>query len=73
MAMNKQQAMEGLKAGRTLIQEEWSDMDEIKMVDELIAEGWAWSSTGWEYKDGYQCERRRVIATDKLKLFVPAA
>lgn len=57
--MTKEEMIEGLKIGRTLIQEEWSSPDEIRAVDELIAEGKC-VSTPWEYMDNFQCERRRV-------------
>lgn len=57
--MTKEQIRAGLKAGRSLIQEEWADPGEIKDVDDLISEGAA-AATPWEYKDGYQCERRKV-------------
>lgn len=58
--MTKEEMRRGLAAGHTLIQEEWANSQEIEWVDELIAEGFA-SSTPWEYKDNFQCERRRVI------------
>lgn len=49
----------GLAQGRTLIQEEWADPQEVKWVDELIEEGLA-EATDWKYKDNFQCEMRRV-------------
>lgn len=57
--MTKGEMAEGLARGRTLIQEEWASPQEIKWVDELITEGKA-KATPWEYKDSFQCERRRV-------------
>lgn len=57
--ITKAQMIEGLAKGRTLIQEEWADAREIKAVDELVAEGKA-KATPWEYKDGFQCERRVI-------------
>ena len=57
--MTKSEMAEGLAAGRTLIQEEWANSDEIEWVDELIAEGRA-VATPWEYRDGFQCLRRRI-------------
>lgn len=57
--MTKEEMEKGFKQGRTLIQEEWSSPSEIKAVDELIAEGKC-TSTSWEYKDNFQCKRRRV-------------
>lgn len=57
--MDKAEMTKGLLAGRRLVQEEWSLPDEIKAVDELVAEGIA-QATPWEYRDGFQCERRVV-------------
>jgi hypothetical protein len=57
--MTKEQMREGFSRGRTLIQEEWANPQEIKWIDELISEGVA-TATPWEYKDNFQCERRRV-------------
>lgn len=57
--MTKHEMREGLAAGRVLIQEEWADRHEIEAVDELVSEGVA-TATPWEYKDGFQCERRRI-------------
>lgn len=57
--MTKAEMKEGLLRGRTLMQEEWSQPDEIQAVDELIEEGIA-QATAWEYKDNFQCEMRRV-------------
>ena len=37
--MTKEEIEIGLAMGRTLIQEEWADKNEIEFVDELIAEG----------------------------------
>lgn len=59
LTLTKDEMAEGFAKGRTLIQEEWAHPSEIKWVDELIAEGKA-TSTPWEYKDNFQCERRRV-------------
>jgi hypothetical protein len=59
--MTKDEIAIGLAAGRTLIQEEWSTPGEITAVDELVAEGVA-TATPWEWRDGFQCERRRVTA-----------
>jgi hypothetical protein len=58
--MTKEQMRDGFMRGRTLVQEEWANSQEIKWVDELIAEGVATVSAPWEYKDNFQCERRRV-------------
>lgn len=52
---------EGIAAGRTLIQEEWSHPDDIENVDKLIAEGFAKEEDGWRWHHGYQCERRRIV------------
>lgn len=57
--MTKEEMRAGLATGRTLIQEEWADPEEIIAVDELVAEGAA-TATPWEYKDTFQCKRRRV-------------
>lgn len=61
MIMSKEEISIGLKAGRTLIQEEWADRLEIVAVDELIKEGIA-KATPWEYKDNFQCEYRKVTS-----------
>jgi hypothetical protein len=62
--MDKAEMRAGLLAGRRLVQEEWSQPDEIRAVDELVAEGVA-QATPWEYRDGFQCERRIVTRIDK--------
>lgn len=59
--MTKDEIRAGLAQGRRLIQEEWSTRAEIAAVDELVAEGVA-SATAWQYRDGFQCERRIVTA-----------
>jgi hypothetical protein len=64
--MTKEEMEIGLAMGRTLIQEEWADKNEIEFVDELIAKGKV-KSTPWEYKDNFQCERRRITARAKLR------
>jgi len=58
--MTKDEMRNGFASGRTLTQEEWAHPDEIKWLDELIADGVAVVSAPWEYKDGFQCARRRV-------------
>jgi len=63
--MTQEQIAEGFAQGRTLIQEEWAHPKEIEWVDALIAEGKA-IATPWEYKDNFQCERRRVTGTGQL-------
>lgn len=57
--MTKDEMRQGLMQGRRLVQEEWSKPEEIQAVDELIAEGAA-QATPWEYRDGFQCNRRIV-------------
>lgn len=64
LRMTKAEMLEGLEQGRTLIQEEWSHEKEIQWIDELIKEGKA-TSTPWEYKDNFQCERRRITGIRK--------
>lgn len=49
----------GFAQGRRLIQEEWADPQEIADVDALVAEGKA-DATPWEYRGGFQCERRVI-------------
>lgn len=58
-ALLKAEIVERLAGGRTILQEEWSDRYEIVAVDQLIAAGVA-ITDGWEYKDGFQCERRVI-------------
>lgn len=60
--MTKEQMLAGFAVGRLLTQEEWADPDEIKWVDELIAEGKA-IATVWQYVEGFQCERRVVCGS----------
>ena len=60
VGLTKEQMREGFAAGRTLTQEEWAHPDEIKWLDELITEGVARIAAPWEYKDNFQCRRRRV-------------
>lgn len=57
--MTKTEILEGLMAGRTLIQEEWADYAEISAVDQLVTEGKA-TATRWEWKSSFQCERRII-------------
>jgi hypothetical protein len=59
ICMTKEDMTKGFALGRTLIQEEWANPQEITWADELIAEGKA-AATPWEYKDNFQCERRRI-------------
>ena len=59
MKLTKDEMRKGLATGRSLIQEEWAAASEIVAVDELVLEGFA-TATPWEYKDGFQCERRVV-------------
>jgi hypothetical protein len=60
LRMTKEEMREGFAQGRTLTQEEWAHPSEIKWVDELIAEGVAKVTAPWEYKDKFQCSRRRI-------------
>jgi hypothetical protein len=57
--VTKDEMQAGFARGRSLTQEEWADAREIKALDELIAEGMA-TATPWEYKDSFQCERRKA-------------
>ena len=59
LRMTKEEMRQGFARGRSLTQEEWAHPSEIQWVDELIAEGAA-TATPWQYKDDFQCERRRV-------------
>lgn len=61
LTMTKPEIEQGLAAGRTLIQEEWAHPQERAWIEELTAEGKA-VATPWEYRDSFQCERRRVSA-----------
>ncbi len=63
--MTKDDMRAGFARGQTLIQEEWAHPDLIRWVDELIAEGVATVSAPWEYKDNFQCERRRIAGIRK--------
>lgn len=64
--MSREEMINGLKAGRTAIQEEWSNPKEIKMVDDLVSEGIA-HATDWKYRDNFQCEMRRVTKAQNAK------
>lgn len=65
--MTKAQMREGFLQGRTLIQEEWSNPEEIHWLDELIIEGVCSVTAPWEYKDNFQCKRRRVTGIKSLE------
>lgn len=65
LKMTKEQMREGFAQGRTLTQEEWCHPSEILWLDELIAEGVATVTAPWEYKDTFQCARRRVTGVRK--------
>lgn len=60
LKMTKDQMRDGFAKGRTLTQEEWAHPSEVKWIDELIAEGAATVTAPWEYKDNFQCSRRKV-------------
>jgi hypothetical protein len=70
--MSKAEMELGLLAGRTLIQEEWADRAEIVAVDELVAEGKA-EAKPWEYRAGFQCERRVIRGARKTASELDAA
>jgi hypothetical protein len=57
--MSREEMAAGFAVGRSLIQEEWANPQEIAWVDDLVAEGKA-TATAWEHHPNYQCERRRV-------------
>jgi hypothetical protein len=59
LQITKDEMRAGLLAGRRLIQEEWAHPDEIRFVNELVAEAIAVASA-WEWSDGFQCERRII-------------
>ncbi len=59
--MTKDEMAVGFSQGRRLIQEEWSAPDEIKAVDECIADGKCAVEDDWRYHDNFQCERRIVV------------
>ena len=60
LKMTLDEMWHGFKRGRILTQEEWAHPTEIKWVNDLIAEGVAVETAPWEYKDNFQCARRRV-------------
>lgn len=60
LRMTKDEMREGFKRGRTLTQEEWAHPDEIKWLDELVAEGAAKVTKPWGYHDNFQCSVRKV-------------
>lgn len=60
LCMTKEEMERGFSQGRTLTQEEWAHPQEIAWLDELIAEGKAAVVAPWEYRDGFQGQRRRV-------------
>jgi predicted alpha/beta hydrolase family esterase len=57
--VTKEQMAQGFLQCRQLTQEEWAHPNEIRWVDELIAEGRA-TATAWVYGEGFQCEYRKV-------------
>lgn len=60
LQITKEQMRAGFAEGRTLTQEEWAHPSEIQWLDELIAEGVCKVVDPWEYRDNFQCARRRV-------------
>lgn len=64
LRMTKEEMRAGFARGKTLIQEEWAHPSERQWVDELIAQGIA-TATPWEYKDNFQCKRRRITGVTK--------
>lgn len=63
--LTKEDMREGFSRGRTLTQEEWANPQEIKWLDELIAEGSAATSREWGYHDNFQCSFRKVTGVKK--------
>jgi hypothetical protein len=59
ITMTKEQMQKGFDLGRSCIQEEWANPQEIKWADELIAVGIA-TATEWQYKDNFQCSMRKI-------------
>ena len=57
--MTKEEMERGLAQGRILTQEEWAHPQEQQWIEELVSEGKA-TADPWKYKDGFQCEMRRV-------------
>lgn len=60
LRMTKEEMALGFARGRTLTQEEWSHPNEIKWVDELVAEGKATISRPWGYHNNFQCSSRKI-------------
>jgi hypothetical protein len=58
--MSREELERGFATGRTVTQEEWANPAEIALVDELIAAAKAEVVAPWEYRDNFQCQRRRV-------------
>jgi hypothetical protein len=58
--MTKDEMKAGFARGCSLNQEEWSTPEEIKAVDELVAEGFAEVIKPWGYNDNFQCSYRKV-------------
>lgn len=65
LKMTKEEMRAGFKQKRTLTQEEWAHPLEHQWVEELLAEGVCVVTDPWEYKDGFQCQRRRITGTGK--------
>ncbi len=63
--LTKDDMREGFSRGRTLTQEEWANPQEIKWLDELVAEGCAVVSKEWGYHDNFQCSFRKVTGVKK--------
>jgi hypothetical protein len=64
MMINKEEMERGLKAGKTLTQEEWAHPSEIKWVNELVAEGKA-TATRFAYNANFQCAVRTVRGVER--------
>lgn len=60
LRMTREEMERGFAAGSELIQEEWAHPQEIAWVSEFIEQGKAVVVAPWEYRAGFQCERRIV-------------
>lgn len=57
----KQEMADSLGRGRGLVQQQHQHPDEIKWLDELIAEGKAEVVDDWKIKDFQQAYKRRTV------------
>lgn len=64
--MTREEIIEGLRAGRTLVQDGWATEQEVRVVDDLVREGLATR----DFREGDQYSAYLIRGTDRLRLEV---